>query len=129
MNFQSLQNLENYNRISKKKSCGPDLPRTGPIRRESSPDPPATRGRGEFKQLANGARRSASLGSRIGMRRPWPFDQVTIDGRRSSSMRERNGAAETLGFRRGTEVLTVASLDGGEGGRRSRRGLLVVEAQ
>jgi hypothetical protein len=42
MNFQSLQNLENYNSISKKISCGPDLPWTGPIRRESGPDPPAT---------------------------------------------------------------------------------------
>jgi hypothetical protein len=49
------------------------------------------------------------------MRRLWPSDQVTIDGRCSSSTQERNGAAETLGFRRGTEVLTAVSLDGGEG--------------
>jgi hypothetical protein len=49
------------------------------------------------------------------MRRSWPSDQVVIDDRRSSSTRERNGAAETLGFRRGIEVLTAVSLNGGEG--------------
>jgi hypothetical protein len=38
MNFQSLQNVENYNRISKKIKRGPDLPWTGPIRRETGPD-------------------------------------------------------------------------------------------
>jgi hypothetical protein len=49
------------------------------------------------------------------MRRPWPSDQVTIDGQHSSSTQERNGAAETLGFHRGIEVLTAVSLDGEEG--------------
>jgi hypothetical protein len=45
MNFQSLQNLENYNRISRKKiTRGLDLPWTGPIRRETGPDPAKERG-------------------------------------------------------------------------------------
>jgi hypothetical protein len=72
--------------------------RNGPIRRESGPDLPAAHGSRRFKWLANGARRLAPLGGRIGTRRSWPSDQVVIDDQRLSSTRERNGAAKTLGF-------------------------------
>jgi hypothetical protein len=44
MNFQTLQNLENCNRISKKITRGLDLPWTRPIWRETSPDPAKVHG-------------------------------------------------------------------------------------
>jgi hypothetical protein len=50
---------------------------------------------------ASGSMWSAAPGGRIGTGPVRSSDQVTIDGARSSSMRERSGAAETLGFRLG----------------------------
>jgi hypothetical protein len=51
------------------------------------------------------------------MCRSWPSYQVVIDGQRSSSTRERNGAAETLGFHLG-----VAGAHRGAAGWRGRVG-------
>jgi hypothetical protein len=64
---------------------------------------------------ASGSTLSAAPGGRSGTEQARSSDQVRIDGRRSSSTRGREKTAETLGFRRGSGMLTVAQLDGGEG--------------
>jgi hypothetical protein len=96
----------------KKMSRGPDLPRTGPIRRETGPDPPAACGAADLNGLPAGP---ASQRPREAETVPGPSDQVMIDGRCSSSTREGSGVAETLGFCLEIAGLTVASLNGGEG--------------
>jgi hypothetical protein len=64
---------------------------------------------------AGGSALSAAPGGRSGTKQARPSDQVRIGGQRSSSMWGRERAAETLGFRRGSGMLTAAQLDGGEG--------------
>jgi hypothetical protein len=66
---------------------------------------------------ASGARLSVTPGDRIGIRPVRSFDQVKIDGRRSSSTQKRSEAAETLGFRLG-----VAGAHQGAAGRQGRVG-------
>jgi hypothetical protein len=117
MEFQSLQINQKNGAFSLKKISRARSARNGPVRRESGPDSPVARGSRRFKWLANGARRSAPLGGQIGTRHSWPSDQVVVDGQRSSSTRERNGAAKTIGF-----CLGVAGAHRGAAGWRERVG-------
>jgi hypothetical protein len=104
MNIQSLQIWKKDNRFFLKKiQHGPDLPRTGPIRRKTGPNHRRRMGSSQFKRPASEARLSAAPGGRRGMQQPRLSGLVRIDGRCSSSTRGKNRAAETLGFRREIE--------------------------
>jgi hypothetical protein len=94
MEFQSSQNKQNNRTFSKKIRRGPDLPGLG----RNCADPAQIyrrRAGDDFKRPAS------APSDRIGTRRSRPSDQVTIDGDRSSSPRQKRGRRWGLGFGRG----------------------------
>jgi hypothetical protein len=99
MDFQNLQNKQIHRVFPKKIECGPDLPGMG----RNSADPAQIRWRctgDDFQMAGRWGSAVSALGGRIGTRRFWPCNQVTIDGDRLSSPRQKRGCQWGLGFGR-----------------------------
>jgi hypothetical protein len=99
--FQSSQINQIQQSISKIKMIMGQICPKRPEMARSGPDLRRRAREREFKWLTGRVRSSAAPGDRIGMRRSWPFDQVAIDGQRSSSPRQKSRTAARLGFGRG----------------------------